>query len=72
MKSRQCIIDNKTMNDSEKEAALKVYDQYEMTYRSDQGKIAETTFNVLEYQSYLRRKTNLEIKAAILEKPFAL
>lgn len=59
MKSRQCIIDNKTMNDSEKEAALKVYDQYEMTYRSDQGKIAETTFNVLEYQSYVRRKTNL-------------
>ena len=68
MKSRQCITENKTMTDIEKEDALKVYDQYEMTYKSDQGKIAETTFNVLEYQSYVRRKTNLLSAKVAMER----
>ena len=47
------------MNDREKDAALKMYDQYEIVYGSDKGKVAETTFNVLQYKSYLRRKQNL-------------
>tara|TARA_R110000787_G_scaffold146857_1_gene260587 strand:- start:41 stop:2563 length:2523 start_codon:yes stop_codon:yes gene_type:complete len=59
MKSRECILENKTMNDREKDAALKIYDQYEIVYGSDKGKVAETTFNALQYKSYLRRKQNL-------------
>ena len=47
------------MNDREKDAALKIYDQYEIVYGSDKGKVAETTFNALQYKSYLRRKQNL-------------
>tara|TARA_R110002126_G_scaffold100290_2_gene231759 strand:+ start:6198 stop:8783 length:2586 start_codon:yes stop_codon:yes gene_type:complete len=59
MNSKDCIIKNTTMSAQEKEAALTIYEQYEMTYKNDQGRIAESTFDALKYQSYLRRKQNL-------------
>tara|TARA_R110000787_G_scaffold192175_1_gene303746 strand:- start:1652 stop:4231 length:2580 start_codon:yes stop_codon:yes gene_type:complete len=68
MKSRECILENKNMNDQEKDAALKMYDQYEIVYGSDKGKVAETTFNALEYKSYLRRKQNLISAKVAMER----
>tara|TARA_R110000803_G_scaffold101956_2_gene169975 strand:- start:392 stop:2953 length:2562 start_codon:yes stop_codon:yes gene_type:complete len=59
MKSRQCLIDNTVMTETEKQDALKIFDQYEIMYGSDIGKVVDSTFNAIEYQSYLRRKTNL-------------
>jgi len=58
MHGKQCILNNTTMTDAEKQEALKIYEQKELEFGSG-VQTAEKVFDALKHRQQLRRKNRL-------------